>query len=237
MKTLLFSFVWAFIFVSSVFAQSSGNIVNIKPSIPTQFMEQLQNVGVRFCDQWMTEKTVTSDFLRFIRPGQSKEICIWFFNSSDKPINIVAWFSEASLSWWKFVCESEFVKKNDFLNRFRQDWVWKIITVSPKSNIIKKAYFYSDSLWSGDEYWCLVYKIAENDSAPRWTIFNVIMRQAISMKFTITWDVYNLQWWDDIKYDVKNNINDIMKIVIVIIVFLLWVEIVKMARSKKKSKH
>ena len=234
MKKLFLLLAWSCLLISSVFAQSSDTIVSEKPIIPAGFVEQLWNIGVRFCDNGMSEEKVTKDFFRLIRPGWSKEICIWFFNVSDKPINIIVWFAEGIFSWWKMFCGEKFIEKNDFLDRFRQDWVWKTISLTAKSNVVKKANFYSNSSWTGDYYWCLAYKIAENDKIATWAMFRVVVRNASPMQFTITWDAYNLQWWDDIKYDVKNNINSIMKLVIAIIIFLLAVEIVKVARKKKK---
>ena len=73
--------------------------------------EDLKNIKAQFCNQEMRSKSLSLE----MRPWQRKNICIVLFNTSDKPISLIFWFSS-----WKYnkdnvpICDGDIGMTNTF---------------------------------------------------------------------------------------------------------------------------
>lgn len=194
----------------------------------------LQNIKALFCELGANKQWLSKELSLELRPWQSKEICIAFFNQWDTPIDILYGFTK-----WKkmnngaFVCESNIDEVNDF-SKFisHNDMTW--VTVPVSGNIIKKMIYTAPRSATGDIYWCLIYKLNRDESIEPGKMFLIKIIKASYITVDITWSVYNFWRRDDIKYAYTDNKEIILKILIGILSVRLLVTIIK---TVKKPEH
>ena len=197
----------------------------------------LDNIKAEFCNPTeQTINTITDSLTLKMKPWQRKKICTVFFNISDKPINILFWFSEWTLDInGDHVCDGNMAN-----NKFSKSILQKSpteITIPAQWNVIKMFYYLAPKTSSWDIYGCLAYKINKSRELKEGDIFLIVVRKIRYLHMIITWNKYNFWWLYDIQDIYEANKNNILSLLVLIIWLWLIVTIFTTIKSKENHNH
>lgn len=207
----------------------------IEPSIDKTSVNDLYKIRMFFCNDGIDDKKLTLQANMQARPGQEKNICFFVYNQLQEKTNITV-----SLYEWKKdgngVSCADIPKNDIFVPMIRNSTGWIFpLSLSSQEQLVKNFKIQIPKESTGTIYWCVWFSIDGAATKWSWDIFTVIMRKAMPIKISITWDVYNFWRRDDIKGEYNENKASIVKFIIAILAVLLIMTIFK--KDKKKEKH
>lgn len=218
--------------------KSSDKIVNINSSIEIPPLWALNDISVKFCNQW---EVIDNEELN-MRPWQTKDICIVFFNTATtgKDTKILAQFSEGILqsngvpncsneySSWAFF---ELIKKY-------KSWDFNIV-LAPWQKAIRhiKVAVPKTMTWDKDMYGCLVYQLdIKKPDAYSW-IFYIVNAKASYIHLQIWWALYNKAGIDTIKFFWQDHKMTILSVLAGILgILLIYYSTLAFKDTKKHKK-
>jgi hypothetical protein len=209
--------------------------INAPVVIPEKW--NLEYISLSFCDEEL--KNAFKENTMYIRPWQTKEICMLFVNSSSgDTIALSSSFVDATRGDdGKLVCTLWANDTGDSLvNLLSYDTKELNFTLAPKEKIIKKAKISIPQNMSWTLYGCVGYYLNQKGSDNNTWLFFVVRRKVGLMQINITWDIYNLGILDDMKYTYKDNQTRILNIIagILVILFVYYVAMAMRGNRKKK---
>jgi len=207
-----------------------GQTKTIVQDLHSDNMNDIQSVRSLFCN----DNKTTRDVELTMRPWQRKEICMILLNSSNTPIPILFWFTEAILDKdWVPNCQGE--NTWNMFDKSIKNNILSWITIPASWTIIQRFTYVADKLSSGDIYGCFWFSINKKETLKDGNMFLIIPRKVSYIKVKIRWDVYNFGWLDDMK-DVYNiNKNSIFTVIAIVLGILIIITIFQ--KDSKKDKH
>ncbi len=201
-----FLIVVSIVLSSFVFAQDEQYNINEETKNVTEQLDMwivynndIKNVVVKFCNDWLVSEKLTSKLDLVIRPGQKKDVCVVFANTLNAPLSIVAKIVEWSIGEnWNIVCS------NDILLTWWDVFVSNLsgldsnINLSAQEQLIKNFSISSLKYSSWMYYWCLAYHLDQTEKLSNNSMFNVVVRKAMTIRINVEWSPYRFQWFDNI---------------------------------------
>jgi hypothetical protein len=233
----IFSFLFLFLFSWNLVIADSP-FVQIDQQLDLWMVKnnQINNVVVKFCTDWLTAQHLQSEIEFSLRPRQAKDICVILVNQSDQSITLVPEILAATLNTqWNIVCSSNTPLTWDF---FVQDFgdVWKNIVLASWEQFIGRFTVKTLDSWSGKYYWCLGISSDLQELSPNSPLYLKI-RKAIYMNVVIGWELYYFQWWDNFVSLLFSNQRRIAQAwIILCVLWLIYFSIPLISPHKKKPK-
>jgi len=210
----------------------------VTQDIKWETINDLNFIWMRFCNNWLELEKLTNSLQLKIQPGQKKDLCMVFFNtSSDKSIDMKFGFSSTNINKeWGISCDDDMTTKNDFSKLIDQiNNTWFILP--PNGKIIKKLKIFIPLTYTGNIiYWCLSYKINKEEKMEPGQMFLLVFRKTAPIQIIVTWGVYQFWRRDDIKDVYTINKTTILKIIIAILGLWIILTIVQTTKKKPQAK-
>lgn len=222
---------------TSVFAaeQLSWDKLNVQPDIDQKAMGDINNTFLRFCNNGTTANNL--QLFLSSRPGKTQKICTVFFNNQETDTNFFIWFSEAKKnSYGERLCDDDSTN-NAFSKLIREDYAAAPIFIKAHESMKKTFTITIPKDATGYVIGCLAYNIDSSYSKSTGSVFGIMIRKVAPIQITVTWNVYQFWWRDDLKDACITNKNGILKVLIAVLALRLVVTIVKTAGTKKKEVH
>lgn len=229
----LLTFFWC-IFSAFSFAEKITMQVPFS-SLP---LDSLNDVWMRFCDDGMSEAMLTKKENLILRPGQSQEVCMLFFNSSAQKkveifVGLGSWVLTPS---WQISCDTDISTGNSFSSLWNFEGSHSL-SLPQHSQIIKKVRVSVPSSYSWNIYGCLWYQLDQKRPKDYTWMFLFVNRKVVPIHLTVTWDVYTLQRLDDAKFFVKDHQLLLLEVLAWFFGILLVYYIIQAVLHQKKSMH
>ena len=231
---LWFGFLYADLVIDTTW--QIANYINTAVEIPPLW--NLEYIGARFCDKWKVEVAENMS----IRPWQTKDVCIVFYNknTTGNDIKIVAWFTEGELQKNDVVnCQDTFSSWVFFslLSNFKEsDYT---ITLAPGKQLIRHIRVSIPQDMTGNIYGCVAYQLDQKKPENVVGMFYVVNRKAAPFYIKIQWDIYTYAWKliDNIKFFRIDNQMIVLQTIAGILSILLIYYIVAAVTWKKSENH
>jgi hypothetical protein len=210
---------------------------NLLSNVSPWTLDDIYKIGINYCNKDIKWDTTNSYLTIGMRPGQAKNLCITFINTSEHHQDLIVGFTESIInSGWKQLCNWDLANKSNAFYKLidlkytdiglsGNNWTF---TQTARIRIPK------NTTW-GDIYGCIWFYLSwayfkwPND------VLGVRVARHFPMKITVTWAVYNLWRRDDMKDAYTTNRSGILKIIIAILA--LWLIVTIVQTSKKKEEH
>lgn len=241
---MLLGFFISFFMVSSlsfadlVVEKVNDKILNVDTTVEIPPLWDLEYISTKFCDQW---KVVDKEEL-MMRPWQTKDVCIVFFNkaTTGSDISIIANFSQGTLQDnWVPNCSDVYSSGVFFglLSKFKS-WDFTM-ALAPWEQSVKhiRVSIPKDMTWDNDIYGCIVYQLNKKKPENFSWMFYVVNAKASYIHVQTTWAVYTRESSDAIKFFWQDNKMLILKTMTWILGILLIYYLALSFRDKKSSKH
>lgn len=217
--------------------QISGTQITSQPEIDTGAVAELNLTSARFCNNGLEPTKLLRNLFIDARPGTLQNICALFINKQDTGINLYVGFTEATLTENNtFVCEKENFN-NKFADLIREDIATTKLYIKPHMQAYKNFNMAIPKSGTGKINGCMVYRIDSSSSHKTWAMFGILIRKTVYIGITVTGDVYNFWWRDDIKLWFSINRQPILKVVAGILILWLLVSIIQTVKRKEKKPH
>lgn len=242
-RTMKYFLVFVSVVLSSfVFAQDEVGNIGSDTSVLTEqldmgraYSNQINNVAMKFCNDWFESYKLTSKLDINMRPGQKKEICVVFVNQWSEVVDIVANIVPGSINDnGNIVCSnvgnlSTWLTVSDFeqFSGWMQIWAQK--------QFVKYFWFATDKLSSGDYYACLTINTSVSEKLSESSPFNLVVRKAGNIKINVSWSPYHFQWFDDILSLIEKNTRGIAIVGLIACGLLLISTIIPIFSKKNKK--
>jgi len=157
--------------------------------------DDMNNVWVRFCNEGTGEQQLKKDVSLSLEPWKENNLCIYFFNVGDKPMEFVYGFSQGKIGkQGEKMCEWDMTTGNSFskLIPFTNE---RSVTVEAKSYKTVTENIKIPLGMSGAIYGCIAYKLAVPQYAGVWWMFTLVVRRTAHIDFFV--------WGEGV---IKNNI-------------------------------
>lgn len=208
-----------------------GETKIITQDLNSDNMTELQSTQARFCNDNEVTKFVALD----IRPWQRKEICVVLGNISDKPVNVLLWFSAGTLNKDKSpVCDGDESNKNSFAKQILPS-ITTGITIPASGSIIQKFWYVAPKTASGTVLGCFGFKINKQEQIQPGKMFLIVPRKVGYIYMNVTGSVYNFGRRDDIKNTYTTNKQGILKVIIGVLAIWLILTVVQTGKKKEKN--
>lgn len=234
---VLFSFL-SFSFADLVIDKSNDKILNINTAVEIPPLWDLENITVKFCDNLKIKDK--EDLL--MRPWQTKDICIVFFNTAKTgdDIKAIGQFSQGILQAnWVPNCSNVYSSWEIFsLISTYTSWYFNV-SLAPWEKAIKhiKIAVPKTMTWNKDMYGCLVYQLDRQKPENFSWIFYIVNAKASYIHLQVAWPVYKKQFLDTIMLFRQDNKLRILKIFGVILWILLVYYLSLSFTNKSDDKH
>lgn len=202
-------------------------------------MDDVHKIAIQYCNKEILWDTTNSYLTIGMRPGQTKDLCIAFINTSERHQDLIIGFTPAIINnIGKQLCEGDLW---DTTNPF-----YKMVDL-PNTNIAL-----SENNWSftqtariklpktatwGNIYGCIWFLLSWATFKGPNDVLGIRVARNFPMKIMITWDVYNFWRRDDTKNIYTTNKSSILKIIVVILALLLIKTIVQTTKKSTTPKH
>lgn len=237
MKKYFLLLVFISLFSISLAEQLNNTWINLMPwkintitqDLRSDSLVDLSNVHSMFCNN----DNLTKDLQLQIRPWETKEICVVLVNKSSTPIKLLFWFTEWIVNEnWANICQADMGNKNAF-SKFiiNNHATW--ITIAASGNSIQYFKYKAPRNASWNMLGCFGYQIDKEEKIREGNMFLVVPRKAGNINIKVTWSVYKF-WRRD---NIKENKNNILKIIIMILILWLITTIVKKDKKEKNTHH
>lgn len=209
-----------------------GEVKTVIQDLSSDNLADLQSIQSRFCND---PKNMTRDLSLDIRPGQTKDICIAFHNTSNEPVQLIRWFSEATNNdVGVLVCGWDISNTNNFSKNITPHPTTGIII--PAQNTITQRFRYTSSQQaSGIIAGCFGYQLAQTEEIKPGEMFIVVPRKVGYISMQVTWEVYTLGRRDKIQYMYTDNQKWILQIIVAILACWLLITVVKTIHHYQKK--
>lgn len=207
-----------------------GETKIITQDLGSENMIYLEKIQSKFCN----DEKLTKDLKLSMRPGQRKEICVAFANTSDEPINIVFWFSEGTFTKeWGPVCQGDMSTSNSFSKYIlHNETTWARIPAT--GTMMQKFTYMAPKNASWNLFGCFGYQIGKQEKIKEGNMFLIVPRKVGYISINITWSVYNFWRRDDIKDIYTLNSSSILKTIIAILGLWIIITIIQISTKKEK---
>ena len=211
----------------------ADDIITILPNINENSIHDINTIGLRFCNDGLETEKLTKNLYLQAQPGQKKEICTIFYSTSTKKnTQVSVWFSRWNkTSDGNITCDAN-VSDNIFARMIQKDTNY-LFSLSGGEQKIKKFHIILPNTSTGEMYWCISYTLPQNYTKNTWDMFGIVVRKAIPIQITITWDIYKLGWRDDIKDIYRENNILILKCIIAILAIYIIISMFQPTKKKK----
>lgn len=214
----------------------SSDTVTITPNINKKSINDINNIILRFCNDWVESEKLTRQLQIQTQPWKKEKVCMVFFSEftgqdTKVEVSLVDWTkrSDGSITCSEDGSGSIFSK---MVNNNKDTFVlWK------EEFLIKKFDINLKKTLTGSIYWCVTYNLPDNFIQNTWDIFGVVVRKVAPIEIMITWDVYKFWRRDDTKNIYTENKQTILKIIIAIIAVRLILSIVKAIKKPQNDKN
>lgn len=176
----------------------------IKPEAMEYKEDIRESATVRFCNDGKIQKNLMSN----IKPGESKEFCLYFKNESSQnvyyDVEFIWWYTDKDWSRFCYLAD-EPGNFPEFVEKTRKDKVY----VKKRSNVIKK---FSVKFPIGIKWWmhqwCVWYSIEWTDYQAS-SMINLRFRKVNYMDFLVGWEsviesIVALEWLN-VSFDENTN--------------------------------
>ena len=206
------------------------------PKIDVSIADELNSTSMRFCiDGFETDKLSRIGKLT-LQPGKSQDICMVFINNLPTDKEFTIGFSEWTINEWGNITCDQNMDNNKMLNMILDmPEITRKIMVASWSNTITHFKMKIPTTATGNIYGCVAYSLPNSYSKNTGDVFWMFIRKVAPIEITITWDVYTLWRWDDLKDVYTTNKNSILQIIVGILA--IWIIISIVQTVKKKDKH
>lgn len=244
MKKIVIS-ISMFVILLGCTASAQNNIpttwdtLTITPNISEQSVNDINHVGMKFCNDGLESDKLTNQLHMQLQPGQRQEICAIFYSRfTDKTVKIAFWFTEWTKRSDGMITCKENTNDNAFSHMIQTDPKNFSFDLSTGEQSLKTIKMAIPTTATGTIYGCLSYTLPAGYTKNTGDIFGVEIRKVGPIEINITWNVYKLWWRDDIKDVYTTNKSGILKIIIAILALWLIITIFKTAKTtKKEEKH
>ena len=245
-KKILFGIGMAVISISSLIVKAQDisttgttSLTNdLLSNITPWTLDDVHKIAIRYCNKEIKWDMTNSYLTINMRPGETKDLCVTFINTSEQHQDLTIGFTESIInSVGKQLCNGDL---NDKENAFYKmiylpqtsiglsgnNWTF---TQTARIRLPKTA-----TWWN--MYGCIGFLLSwayfkwPND------VLGIRVARNFPMKITVTWDVYNLWRRDDIKDVYTINKTGILKALMAILAIRLLVTIFK-STKKKETTH
>lgn len=219
------------LFSSVSFAQDTTTFTQ-SLDISRVYWNQINNIVMRFCNNWLEADKLTANLSLFLEPDQEKKVCIVFFNKSNVQATIQSDVFSAQLSkGWNYLCSNKDTLIGDVLvSDFSQ--LSEDIVLAPQEQVVKYFTVKANEFASWEYLWCLAYNLNVKEKLSVWSPFDMVVRKAANITINVDGSVKN-NWFD---------LSSFWKIDLLIIICFLLVLfglfrvffVIKNKKSKKK---
>ena len=202
-------------------------INTVNQDLRSDNLADLESIQSMFCNG----QKLTKELQLQIRPWETKDICVILFNNSSSSIELLFWFTEWVINTdWAETCKADMSNKNEF-SKFIINNPTTWITLHASGTSIQKFKYRAPMNASWNILWCFAYQVNKEETIKEGNMFLIVPRKAGNIKMRVVWPVYRL-WRRD---DIKDNKDNILKVVIAI--SILWLIITIFQTDKKKEKN
>ncbi len=186
------------------------------------------------CDDWIDENKIKNKFMISVRPWQQKDMCLLVYNKLEKKVDINLSFYEWKKDKDMVSCWDVSHEGDKFMPLIENIswWIFSLSLSSGQQIVTTFKMKLPKNSSTGVIYWCIWATIDWSISQKPWDMLGIIVRKYIPATITVTWPVYNLWWRDDIKD--TNNKALFLKIIIGILALLLILSVINPQNKKEK---
>ncbi len=141
--------------------------------------DYINDISFRFCNKWIASELLTEKDLVAINAGETKELCLVFFNQGDKPQKIYYGYSSAEISPNNGLpmCGGD-LGVGDFASMISISGS-SVMTIDPGEHIVKyDKLFLPPGIGSGIHHWCINYGQKKDEPKDTGMMFSVQSRKA-----------------------------------------------------------
>lgn len=204
--------------------------LTITPDVKEENIQEIRNIWLRFCNDGLETDKLTNQLSLQLRPGQSTDICVIFFNNSMQQEKIRMWFWSGDKKDETVSCSTN-ISWNEFDAMIYQNFSSDFI-LSWGEKVVKKIRLHVPKSAMGNIYGCIAYYLPDNYSQNPGDLFGVIVRKAAPIEIAVTWSVYTL-WRRD---GIKDNSSFILKVIIAVLAVRIVVTIFQPHKRKEHHK-
>lgn len=212
---------------------------NVMESVDPNVMEDMYKIAIHYCNDEIQGNKTNSYLTIQMRPGESKRLCITVLNGSTNHQDLTLWFTESVINEiGKQLCQGDLAdRKNDF---------HKYIDLKKEDlSLSASGWYYTQiatirlpkSVSTGDMYGCLGFFLSGAYFKGPNDVLWVRLTRNFPMKIVVTWDVYTLWRWDDVKYAYTDNKQNVLKIIVGVLAIRLIATIVSVAKKSTKKQQ
>lgn len=148
----------------------------------------MDNVWFRFCNEGTGTDQLKTDISLATEPGQSKSLCLYFFNAWDKAVDFVYWFSVGVVGkQGEKMCEADMATGNNF-SKLIPFTIERKVTVQGKSYQTKQEEIKIPLGMSGAVYGCIAYKLEVPEYKGVGGMFDLVVRRTAHIDMFVWWE-------------------------------------------------